>query len=509
MTTLYKNFLWWRTGEPQEMLVENGRVVWRGRGQAEADRTEDLGGKTLFPSYIDSHCHILPTGLDLQKLHLGKCQTHAEVLDAVRERLPQVPEGKWLLAVHYDQTKYEGARHLTRDDLDRISTTVPILLRHVNGHACVVSSAALKAAKVAEDVQDPPGGSFGRDATGRITGVLFEQAHEAVSHASPSPNLQEMVDAILAAANKMSALGIACASDMMTGIYDLPTELEAYRLAGERGCPIQTRLYLQWSAVFRKDGSWRSEEAKRLAQTYKNEYSRVAGIKIFADGAIGSATAAIYGAYSGAKPTGHAISRHGKNAADHAPDDELISGQLIYAPSRLNEMVRTAHDAGFQVAIHSIGDYATDLVMDAYEALDDPSRHRIEHAMIMSDTQIERLARLNCFCTMQPEFLMRFGHYYRSQLGPDRAAHLKRARSVIDAGIRLSFSSDRPIVAGDPADGIATAVYRPEGFDQSENVTFQEAVDAYTIQGAKVTGDDEGGLEPGQRADFRLGNPSQ
>jgi len=156
-----------------------------------------------------------------------------------------------------------------------------------------------------------------------------------------------------------------------------------------------------------------------------------------------------------------------------------VSGQLIYSPTRLREMVQTAHRAGFRVATHSIGDYATDLVMDAYEATGEPSRHRIEHAMLLSDAQIERLAGLGCAVTFQPEFLIRFGHSYRRQLGPERMARLKRARSLLDAGIPLSFSSDRPIVPGDPKDGIRAAVHRPEGFDPAENITLPEAFRAY------------------------------
>ena len=164
-------------------------------------------------------------------------------------------------------------------------------------------------------------------------------------------------------------------------------------------------------------------------------------------------------------------------------------------------MVRTAVDAGFPVAIHAIGDYAVDLVLDAFEASPHPM-HRLEHAMILSDAQIERIARVGCFVTMQPEFLQKLGHVYRRQLGPERTARLKRARSVIDAGIPLSFSSDRPIVAGDPRDGIRTAVHRPEGFAPDENVAWAEAVRAYTVEGSRANGDGTryGSLEPGSVA---------
>lgn len=503
---LYTNFRWGFTGESQEMLVEGGKVVARGAAGSLADRgsrISDLNSKYLLPSFIDAHCHILPTGLDLQKLYLGHFSTKEEILDAVRDAHKGLPPDKWLMAVHYDQTKFPDNEHLTLVELDRVTNERPILLRHVSGHASVSNSAALKAARIDETVKDPVGGTFRRDASGRLDGVLLEHAHEQVTLAVPDPTLEEMVEAILAAGEKMSALSISCASDMMTGRFDLSKELEAYRLAAERGCKIRTRLYVQWSTVF-GPRPMPMEEFLAAQKQMNPETCRVAGIKIFADGAIGSATAAIYGKFSG-QPINPAmiISKRGQKAA---VAEREVDGQLMYEPDRLRSMVRTAHDAGYSLAIHSIGDYSTDLVMEAYEQLDHAEHHRIEHAMILSDEQIERMAKLGCKCTMQPEFLMRFGHSYNKQLGLERASHLKRARSVIDAGIPLSFNSDRPIVTGDPMDGIRTAVRRPEGFDPAENVTIEEALLAYTKAAAFTNDDSEsmGSLEPGQVADFQV-----
>jgi len=466
----YTNFNWALPGvSPSEICVNDGRFSADDGGP-----TIDLGGVQLIPAFTDAHCHILPTGLDLQKLHLGACCTHDNVLDAVRQRHEELPEGAWLLAVHYDQTKYDGV-HLHRDQLDAISSDRPILLRHVNGHASVANSATLTASKVNDATPDPKGGTYVKDATGRLTGVLLERAHEFVTAAAPSPTTEEMVEAILAAGEAMASYGVVCATDMMTGRYDLARELEAYRLAAERGCAIRTRLCIQWAELFGP----RAKPVDELMQALDGERCRVWGAKIFADGAIGSATAAVYEPY---------VSEGG-------------TGQLIYAPEKLMQMVRTAHDKGWRIAIHAIGDRATDLVMDAYEALDEPARHRIEHAMILSDAQIDRMLKLGIHCTMQPEFLARFGHSYRHHLGPERASKLKRFRSVKDAGIPLSFNSDRPIVAGDPWLACRAASNRPEGFDPAENLTYTEALEAYTVMGA-VANNDPVPLSLGQPAEF-------
>jgi predicted amidohydrolase YtcJ len=480
--TAYVNSRDWKTGEPQVMLVEDGKVAYRGALRSfEAQETVDLGGQLLLPKFIDSHCHILPMGLMLQALSLADCGTPEAILDAVRDRDRELEVGDWLFAAYYDQTKFVDGKHLTRHELDAISDSRPILLRHVNGHASIANSEALRRAGVlSAETEDPKGGEFVRDADGVPNGVLLETAHETVTNSAPRSTLEQMVDAILKAGDVMAELGIGTATDMMTGRYDLRQELEAYRIASERGCEIRLRLCLQWREVFGP----RAREFSDLVEAMNPEICKVWGIKIFADGAIGSATAAIHGDYEG------------------QPGNQ---GMLIYGPEKLKEMVQIADRAGYPIAIHTIGDRSTDLVMDAFEATSDPKRHRIEHAMILSDAQIERMARLGSHCTMQPEFLYRFGHAYLRQLGADRRARLKRARSVLDAGIPLSFSSDRPIVPGDPRDGIRSAVSRPSGYDESENVTLVEAISGYTEMGAVANHDGGlvGSLGVGEFADFR------
>lgn len=443
--------------------------------------TDQLPGGRIAPGYIDAHCHILPTGLDLLKLNLRECTSPEEVLEAVRSWHQERPEG-WLHAVHYDQTKFPGARHLTRWELDAIAPDRPVLLRHSNGHASVANSAALAAAGIGPDTPNPEGGEFVRDASGQMTGVLLEDAHTDVTASAPGPTLDEMVEAILRAGDLMASYGITAGTDMMTGRWSPEQELEAYRLASERGCAIRLRLSLQWSAVLGRRGMAPERLQEHIA-AMKPDLCKVIGLKIFADGAIGSATAAIHRAY---KTTGG-------------------QGQLIYSPERLTEMVVKATEAGWAVAVHSIGDRSTDHVLDAFEASGDSARHRIEHVMILSDSQIERLARSGCHVTLQPEFLYRFGHAYRAQLPDDVWPSLKRARSLIDAGLQVSFNTDRPIVLGIPEVGIDAAVNRPEGYDPAEAVTHEEGERAWTKGGAMANGDpDQGELRPGFLADYRL-----
>lgn len=448
-------------GKPLQFCIDDGVYT----SCDETAHVIDLAGATVHPGIVDAHCHIIPMGLDMLKLHLGSCDSRADVLDKLRDWAKD-RSGGWIHAVHYDQTKFSDSKHLSRQEIDSVVSDAPVVLRHSNGHASVANTEALRLAGVNDDTSDPPGGTFVRDGSGQLTGVLLERAHERVTSSAPAPGFEDMVEAVLRAGEKMSDLGVTCASDMMTGRWNLELELRAYAEASRRGCRVRIRLYAQWGSLFGAKGI-KPELLTEMSSEMDPTRCKLAGAKIFADGAIGSATAAINGEF---------LTTGG-------------SGQLIYEPDRLKRMVRTADEAGWQVAVHSIGDRSTDHVLDAFSETMEPSRHRIEHAMILSDTQIEKIANLDCFVTMQPEFLARFGHAYQKQLGPERASRLKRYRSVLDAGIKLSFSSDRPIVPGDPLDGIEAAVTRPEGFDQAEALDRSTAHKLYSVESAKANGD--------------------
>lgn len=491
----YCDFHWTPTGERQNLWVREGRVIERGPNVGAPDGVErvSLAGKWVLPQFVDAHCHILPAGLDLLRIPVEAFTSREDLLEHLRECGRNLAEGQWLVGVHYDQNRFPDGLHLTRAELDRVASDRPAILRHASGHASVANSAALRAAGIQENEPDPQGGAFVRDESGKLSGVLLEAAHERVISALPKPSVDEAAEAILAAAESMSRWGIGMAADMMTGERGLEFELEAYQKAVELGSPVRFRLYVLWSKVFGPRGVG-PKAVEEINRSLDRSRLRIAGVKIFADGAISSGTAAIYGRFGASFP---------------AENEAANEGVLMYPPERLQAMVREAHEAGLPLAIHSIGDRSTDLVMDAFEQLDDASEHRIEHAMMLSDRQIERLARIGCRVTMQPEFLVRIGHAYQRQLGPERTSRLKRFRSVRDAGLRLSLNSDRPVVPGNPWVGVFAASERPDGFDPRENLSWAESITAHTAAGAEACGDTGelgAGLLPGQRAEMQVYN---
>lgn len=465
-------------GQPIKLVIQNGRFA-----SVESNPTLDktLGIQTIMPSFIDAHCHITITGMDLTSLSLAGCENHAEVLDRIRDYEKNLEPESWLLAVEYNQNLLAEKAHITREQIDSVCPNRPVLLRHVSWHAGVANSLALERANIREDVKNLKSGEFIRDANGKLNGVVTEDAYKLITKAVPAPTVSQLADAIVAAGKAMASVGVSCATDMWIGRYGLEHELKAFALAYQRGMPIRTRLALDWAQVV---GSRMVEKGKldELVSALDSDWCKVWGLKIFADGAIGAATAAMYQPYKTA--------------------DTL--GILMVEPEKLKAMVKTGTEAGYPVAIHSIGDRATDAVLDAFEESGDPARHRLEHAMVCSDAQIERIAKLGCHVTMQPEFLVRMGTTYLNQLGEERATNLKRARTFMEKGIPLSFNSDRPIVSGDPWVGVQAAVQRPEGYSQDENVSWEQALDAYTRMGAVANNDAGvmGELKEGQLADF-------
>lgn len=476
MSILFTNFRWWKDGSTRNMRVsDEGLVTYMGQDEPFADDEIDLEGGWLMPGFVDCHCHIMPSGFDLMRLDLTTCQTKEEMLSATRETAGKLAEGAWLLATHYDQNKFEDGKHITANEIDAFVSDRPVILRHSSGHACVVNSRAMQIAGITSATENPRGGELVRE-SGLPNGVLLENAMELAYRAVPKATKEEMADAILAAAQSMSRFGITSAADMMTGHQGLEDEIWAYKEAVRRGAPLRVRLYVQWSEVF-KNKTTLSEIAEDL-RPIPEDLLAVRGLKLFADGAIGAGTAAMHEEYL----TGG-------------------NGTFIYPPEELERRVRLADEAGYPIAIHSIGDRCTDLVLDCYEKTKDPSRHRIEHVMVLSDDQIQRIKSLGVKVTLQPEFLHDFAKTYKRQLGEDRYLRLKRAKSLDDAGITIGLSSDRPIVPGNPWSGIRTAADRGD-----ESISIDRGVELYTFGAAEIDGDGAlfGRLNIRQQADFQV-----
>ncbi len=477
----------------QALAVLHGRIVAVGSDEEvlrlvdARTRRVDLEGATVLPGFHDAHCHILLFGLSLVEVNLRQARSVADVAAAVAERARQLAPGRWVRGGGYDQNRLAERRHPTRWDLDPVSADNPVWLLHISGHMGVANSAALRLAGVTRDTSDPPGGRIVRREDGEPTGLLLETAQDLVKRVLPPYTLAETKAALAAAGRQMAAEGITAAQDAWAG-WIAPEEFRAYQEASEEELlPQRVWLMVDVERLPVRDG--RSDFGFGLHTGFGGDRLRLGAIKIFTDGSLIGRTAALSQPYA---------------------DPPDTAGFLVKREETIREQVRLAHEGGWQVALHAIGDRAIEVTLDALEAVMGPDaagfRPRVEHAGVLRPDLIERIRRLGAVVVTQPRFVFEFGDGYRAALGDERIRLTFPLASL--RGLHVAFSSDRPVTDGAPLLGIAAAVVRRTAsgapYASEEAVTVEEAVQAYTL-GAAYSAFAEGelgSLEVGKWADF-------
>jgi predicted amidohydrolase YtcJ len=464
--------------------------IWRGRivGLDEsvtslpAREVVDLQGATVLPGFIDSHVHLAWTGFKAATPSIAGRTRVEDVLAVVAEAVAGRPPGAWVSVAGYDQRAL--GRHLTAAELDQVSDGRKVFMLHDSGHGCVVNTAVLDL--LSADVPHE-------------NGFLTERAMGAARALRLPYSQEELADAVARAARTCLAEGVtACAEAGIGGgiLGHSPVELGAYQLLRDQGrLPLRIQLMvaadtLRPAAAHEADGIPRALDLG-LRTGFGDDWLSVGALKIFTDGGMMARTAALSSPYEGLEHT----------------------GQLQDAPEVLADMIVDGHLAGWQLAVHAIGDRAADVALDALERAQrirprPGSRHRIEHAGLIRPDQLPRFARLGVSAVVQPNFLRYFGDDYAAIMGEERAPWLYRGKGFLDHGITLVGSSDRPVTDGSPLRAVQFMVERASESGQvigpDEGISVDEALRAYTVAGAYACQweDSAGSLTPGKRADL-------
>lgn len=467
-----------------------------------AHETLDAKGLALLPGFNDVHAHSVWFGTTLMEADLSGVASLDDIYDRIEAQAADTKPGEWVVGAGYNPVLLQGAVP-DRDALDRASGGRPVWIKHASGHSGQASSAGLTAAGVADrDVPEVDGGKIVVDRDGRPTGVLEERAMALVQEILLPYPLASLEQALELATAQYAREGITSVTDAGVAggwIGHAPAELAAYQAARDAG-RLRTRMQVMpvMDALHELPGH-DDEPARRgfgagMRTGWGDEWLQLGPVKVFTDGSILGRTA------------------HMREEYEHCPG---YHGYLQDDPEAMRTRIREAAAAGWALALHAVGDAALDFALDAIEEATrangwPPVPNRVEHGMVVRPDQLERLARLGVACVVQPSFITAFGEGIRGPVGKRRGEMSIRARSQLDAGIPLAFSSDRPVAPGAPLLGIQSFVRRisEEGlvYGEHERISVDEAVHAATVGSSEVTGQQaqKGRLAPGQLADMVL-----
>ncbi len=490
-----------RQPKAEAVAIKGDRIVFVGSNReaqkyvGKRTRVIDLNGKTMVPGMTDAHHHLSGVGFREMTLNLEGVTSLEEFLKKVKVRVDQASPGAWVTGRGWIETFWTPPVFPTRWDLDKISPNNPVFLDRADGHGAVANSAALKLAGVEKTTPSPFGGEISKDKqSGEPNGMLLDAAQDLVQRHIPGTTVADAERALILGVKRDIELGWTQVQDP-GGSY---AEVEILKKLYGEG-KIKLRIYKALSAP--------GEEAARLLQdgpiigTYANHLT-VRTLKLYADGSLGSRSAALLQPYS------------------DAPD---TSGFLTIKEEDLLPLLEEALRKGIQIQTHAIGDRGNRFILDEYEKamnavpraewkIKSP-RWRIEHSQIVNPADIPRFARLGVIPSMQPSHAIGDLHFAPSRLGIARLAGAYAWQSFIKSGSIIPAGSDAPVERGEPMIEFYAAVARKdqkgfsgEGWHPEEAVTREQALKMLTIWPAYAAFEEKlrGSIELGKLADFTV-----
>ncbi|MEX2161276.1 MAG: amidohydrolase [Anaerolineales bacterium] len=446
---------------------------------------EDMQGRVILPGLTDAHVHFRHYAHGLQSVDCDT-PTRAECIDRVRARAGQAKAGTWILGHGWRQHAWpEGFGDAAM--LDAAAPRNPIYLTAASLHAAWANTAALQAAGIHVQTQDPPNGQIQRDARGNPTGILFEAAMHLVSETVPQPTAEEDVETMQVAQARLWSYGL-------TGLHDFDRvrsfrALQTLRERGQLKLRVLKNLPVESLAHVIEVG---------LRSGFGDDLLRVGSIKVFADGALGPRTAAMFEPYAG------------------EPENR---GMLFVDSEQLLEWGQQAAKGGLAMTVHAIGDRANHEVLNAFEHLRTyerqhqlpARRHRIEHVQVLHPDDLPRLGQLKLVASMQPLHAtadMAAAEEYWGQRVKDSYGW----KTQLQAGAVLAFGSDAPVESPNPFLGLHAAITRrradgtpgADGWLPKQRLALEEALAAFTFGPAYLARMETrlGRLAPGYLADL-------
>lgn len=449
-------------------------------------RVIDAGGRLLLPGFNDAHVHLISGAEELIGVDLRPARSEDEFRQRLAGFAARQPKGRWIIGGYWDHEAWPSKALPTAALVDAATMDRPVFVQRLDGHMGVANHLAMSLAGITRDTQSPAGGTIVRDASGDPTGVFKDNAMDLITKAIPADALDDVMEKARAALKHAATLGVTTIQDMTASA----TQLRAYQALRARG-ELTARIYsIQNHGI-------EGLIAAGVRSGFGDDWIRIGGLKLFADGSMGSGTAAFFEPYA---------------------DDPSTSGLLLHEPDALERAIFDADAAGFQLIVHAIGDRANALVLDAFEKLlrergPRDRRPRIEHAQVVRDADKPRFRALGVIASIQPSHCIDDMRWAEKRIGPARVRNAYDFRSFADAGARIAFGTDWYVEPLNPLLGVYAAVTRqfpdgtpPGGWFPEERLTMAQAIEYYTLGSAyaEFAEDRKGTITEGKLADLVL-----
>lgn len=466
----------------QAMAIKGGKVVEVGsdeqiKDKYRAKKEHNLDGAALYPGFHDSHSHLYLLGEGLTRVNLRGAKSFDEVIERLKERYDESTP-TFLAGDGWDQTQWPGGRFPDNSKLNELFPDIPVVLFRIDFHAAIVNDKAIELLGVKPGDSSIPEREA-RVVDGKFTGLFFEDSAGRFEEVLPTPNKSELKDQVLTAQEECFKYGLTSVANGGTG----KSEMEALEELNDSG-QLKVRVDA-WVA-----------SAKEAMEAYDKPFTkgklRVATLKLFADGALGSRGALMLEPYS---------------------DRAETIGIPVITKESFREHCKWALERGFNVSTHAIGDSANRLVLEGYAEFLEPGndlRWRVEHSQIVSSKDIELFGKYGIVPSVQPTHATSDMFWAGERIG-ERIKDAYRYKTLMEQLGWLPSGTDFPIENVNPVETFFAAVARknldflpPEGFQMEEALSREEALRSMTIWSAKATFEEglKGSLESGKVADF-------
>jgi predicted amidohydrolase YtcJ len=490
---------------PGGVAIKGDRILCVGSddelSELAGPRTErmDVRGRAILPGLVDTHVHLAgcatrSLSVDVRDFYDPSIRSVQDIQARIREEVARTPPGQWIVARGSPLADYRllEERLPSRAELDAIAPQHPCYVTF-GSHILIANTPALNARDITRDTQSPAGGVVVKDPiTGEPTGVLRERAQFLLRGTDTDLTVEALAENILRELELCAARGVTTIHDIVVN----SREVRAYQQLARAGrLPVRVQFLVR---VIESNFSKESLLDLGLLDGLGSDWLRLGGVKMSVDGGI-----------------------TGKNAAFSDPlvhDGEEQPGLIRIEQDELDDTVGRYHRMGMRCCIHAIGDVAMDMALEAFDKAISGSprrdhRHRVEHLgnWMITPERLERVTRLGVLPVPNPGFLYYMGAELLDLLGPRRTVHGFPFRTLMEAGVPLTFGSDAPnFYPVDPLRDLGAAVSRTtvQGprFSPEEAISIYQALWTQTA-GAAYIGFQEGRLgtlRPGALADIAV-----